>query len=88
MTEKIQSTIIDFVGDNFPQSIFLTLKNYGGLINQYGEITNKIIALNLNSITVKNVNGLITRDLLYASDIVNNWNLGSLRQLRMEIFLD
>jgi hypothetical protein len=46
------------------------------------------MALELYSISLKTVNGLSTRDLIYKSSIVNNWHLGTLRNLRLRIFID
>lgn len=62
--------------------------NFGGLVNWEGQLTSNIIVLNLAAITTTNVNGMIQRDLVYKNDVQAMWNLGTLRNLRFQVFVD
>lgn len=83
MTESFTTILQDFVGDNYPQTISIALRGYGGLIGWDGGVSTKIIVLNLCSITTHGSNGIVMRDLVYKNDVQAMWNLGTLRNLQL-----
>ncbi len=44
--------------------------------------------MDLVGTSIKSVAGLTSRDLIYKSQSINFWNLGSLRDLKMEVYVD
>lgn len=66
MTEAFTTVILDYVGDNFPQTISLTIKNFSGFKGLSGNQTNKVIVLNLTAInSIITPQGIVSRDLVY-----------------------
>ena len=88
MTETFQTVLQDFVGDDYPKTISIGLQGFGGFIGADGGITNKIILMNLSSITVHQINGVVSRDLVYKNDVSCQWSLGLLRNLKISVYLD
>ncbi len=64
------------------------MRNYSGFIGRQGLSTNKIIIMNLSSISVHVSNGITYRDLVYVNDSKALWPLGGLRNLIFEIYVD
>lgn len=61
--------------------ISIALRGFSGFVNSLGLTTTKILTLNLYSVTVNQINGLVQRDIIYKNDNTLNWDLGSLRAL-------
>ena len=61
--------------------ISIALRGYSGLVNSLGLSTTKILTLNLYSVTINQINGLVQRDIIYKNDSCLNWDLGTLRTL-------
>lgn len=53
------------MGDNFPLTISIALRNYSGFIGFNGVATTKIIVMNLVQTNAVVENGLTKRDLIY-----------------------
>mgnify|MGYP000452785113 CR=1 FL=1 len=81
--------ILDFVGDNFPQTISIGVKNFSGFVEKDGTNSNKIIVMNLFSVS-SNITqqGIQYRDLIYKNEMSALWQLGSLRNLQFQVYLD
>ena len=74
--------MVNFVGDDFPQTVSFGLRNFNGFINKAGNQTNKFIVMDLVGTTIKTgINGLTSRDLIYKSQMYNVWDLGTQRSL-------
>lgn len=80
--------IQDYVGDDFPQTISLTLDGISGFVDFSGNVTNQIIVLSLCDINSTYVDGILSRDLIYKNDVQAFWSLGSVRTLKMRVFTD
>lgn len=88
-TESFTTVILDYVGDNFPQTISIALKSFSGFISKQGVQTNKIIILNLFQVSSTiTAQGIQYRDLVYKSEMNTMWQLGSLRNLEFQVYLD
>lgn len=73
--------MLNFIGDGFPQTISIGIKNYSGYTQKSGQPTNKIIVLNLCSVDTRVTNGIVSRDLIYKNDSSAMWNMGTLRNI-------
>lgn len=79
----------NYVGDDFPQTISFAFRNFNGFMDKNGGVTKKFIVLDLAATTVKTtMTGLTSRDLVYKSQLLNLWDLGTLRNLQMEMYVD
>lgn len=89
LTETFQTVLTNYVGDDFPQTIAFAFRNFNGYMDKSGTVTKKFIVLDLVGTTIKStMSGLISRDLVYKSQILNLWDLGNLRSLNMEVYVD
>lgn len=70
------------MGDNFPQTISVSLTGFSGFVDKSGGQTSKIIILNLSNINSSvNPQGIVSRDIVYKNDTCAMWQLGTLRNI-------
>lgn len=86
-TQGFTTVIQDYIGDDFPQNISLSIDGVSGFIDYTGAATNKIIVLTLADINTTVNENIVTRDLIYKNDVSAFWALGS-RTLKMRVFTD
>ena len=78
----------NYVGDDFPQSISFGLRDYNGYCAKDGSPTKSVIVMDLVSTAIKTTStGITMRDLAYKSQNYVLLNLGTMRTLKMELYL-
>jgi hypothetical protein len=86
-TESFQTILPNYVGDDFPQTLCFGLRDFNGYCARDGTPTKNIIVMDLVATSIKTVGGITMRDLAYKCQSTILWNLGSLRSLKMELYL-
>lgn len=89
MTESFTTVILDFIGDTFPSTISIGLEGFSGFIGKNGVPTNRIIVMNLCAVTATvNPQGIVSRDLVYKNETTACWDLGSMRNMTLKLYID